>query len=63
MRKIVRRKKLVRKRVSLNLHPQTYGSIQNAVKRLNDKRSTRYTMQRFIEEAILRRISEDWRTL
>ena len=56
-------KKLVRKRVSLNLHPQTYGSIQNAVKRLNDKKSTRYTMQRFIEEAILRRISEDWRTL
>lgn len=52
-----------KKRVVINLHPQTYARVQVEVRKLNADRlkNSAYSMQRYIEEAILRRLSQDWK--
>ena len=54
-----------RKRVSLNLDPRVYARVADALKHMNRTRLTHapHTLQRFIEESIIRRLAEDWKTL
>ena len=49
----------VRKRVSLNLDPRIYRRLEEAIVKMVPK----MTKQRYIEDAIVRRLGQDWRGL
>lgn len=46
-------------RVSLKLDPRVNKRVEDAIKRMIPPT----TKQRFIEEAVIRRLAEDWKTL
>ena len=52
-------KEIVRVRVSLNLDPRVNKRLEDVIKRMMPPT----TKQRFIEEAIIRRLAEDWKSL
>ncbi len=49
--------------VTVKLHPQVNSRLEDELKRLNAKSATPYTKQRYIEEAVLRRLSGEWKSL
>lgn len=57
---------VARRRVSLNLHPQIYQRVASVVAKLKAEQletASAYTMQRYIEESVIRRLVDDWKAI